>query len=422
MMQTCVVNLTRLNPKVNGGVSRVARQVSLLLVQSAQSEPNLRVIFAVSECFVSELQKWLGVQSLSPCIIVPFSARTPVQAWVEQTKPDVVVSPLFGMEPFHQLPESIQHIVHMPDTLALDRTDEFARFDPERKLVYERLRQATHIITISNYSANSLIKHLQLSPTAVSVIPLGANAFGETPGQLPKRLAQRTYVLYPANLWQHKRHELLFEIMQVIWRTRPEITLVLTGGRDTGSGISLGDLTRRYQCPPDRVIDLGYVTDATLKALYQHAEAMLFVSDYEGFGMPILEAMANACPVICAPVTAIAETGGDAALYVESDDPNTWARAFLERLPLQRHGLVERGLARSAAYTWEKTIQGWKRVLEQVGLRLSTGNPRVAYKERNTRSFALTPKSLWRLLRCNETLRSIFRAALNIKRRGVAYD
>jgi hypothetical protein len=128
------------------------------------------------------------------------------------------------------------------------------------------------------------------------------------------------------------------------------------------------ELLRKYECPPGKVLDFGFVTDAQLRQLYESAEALLFVSEYEGFGMPLLEAMRHGCPVICAPVTAIPEVVGDVAIFVDSDQPEAWAEAFLRELPLRREDLIKKGLARAGMFTWHNTREKWKLLLEEFGL------------------------------------------------------
>jgi hypothetical protein len=77
-----------------------------------------------------------------------------------------------------------------------------------------------------------------------------------------------------------------------------------------------------------------------LPVLYRRAEALLFFSGYEGFGMPVLEAMPQGRPMMCTSVTSLPEVAGEAALYVHSAQPSDWARTFLEMLPARRAELI----------------------------------------------------------------------------------
>jgi hypothetical protein len=144
----------------------------------------------------------------------------------------------------------------------------------------------------------------------------------------------------------------------------PSLRLVLTGSPEPFT-TRLLPLIQSLNLPEESVIHLGYVPDEMLAAAYQGAEALVFTSEYEGFGMPVLEAMQAGCPVICAPLTALPEIAGDAALYVDSDDPQAWAYAVLDELPRQREALIAAGYARAELFTWEKTREVWREVIEE---------------------------------------------------------
>src|SRR6185369_10452375 len=108
-------------------------------------------------------------------------------------------------------------------------------------------------------------------------------------------------------------------------------------------------------------------------------EALLFVSQYEGFGMPLLEAMQQGCPVICAPLAAIPEVVGEAGLYVNSENVDEWVDAILTQLPQRRESLIAAGRERAAQFTWAKTREGWQKALREVGM----GCDETAAKQHN---------------------------------------
>jgi glycosyltransferase involved in cell wall biosynthesis len=118
---------------------------------------------------------------------------------------------------------------------------------------------------------------------------------------------------------------------------------------------------------PTGVAHCGFVSDAELRALYEGALALVYPSSYEGFGLPVVEAMACGCPVIASDQPALQEVAGDAAFMVPLDDPTALVQA-MERIasdPGLRQDLARRGRERAASFTWGRTAE---RLLEQCRL------------------------------------------------------
>jgi glycosyltransferase involved in cell wall biosynthesis len=133
------------------------------------------------------------------------------------------------------------------------------------------------------------------------------------------------------------------------------VSLVLAGV-DRG----LGDRLRarfRDSGSPDTVVCLDTVTDDQLIALYRRAHALVYPSRYEGFGLPVLEAMACGTPVIASTAASIPEVLGDAGMLLDPDDRHGWATAItnvLDQGPL-RERMRAAGLARAREFTWART-------------------------------------------------------------------
>jgi glycosyltransferase involved in cell wall biosynthesis len=169
-------------------------------------------------------------------------------------------------------------------------------------------------------------------------VPGGADAELDALG-LPDR-----FVVFPGNLWPHKNHERLVRAHALAGLG--DVELVLTGqtyGRPL-PGAANG-----------RVRHLGHVPFEQLPALYRRATAMVFPSLFEGFGMPLVEAMASGCPVAASARGAIAETCGDAALLFDPEDEEAIAgamRRIVEDEDL-RGRLRADGLLRAAGFRWD---------------------------------------------------------------------
>jgi glycosyltransferase involved in cell wall biosynthesis len=161
--------------------------------------------------------------------------------------------------------------------------------------------------------------------------------------------AFRRFLLFPANFWTHKNHEMLLTAFGIYRANKQEsdLKLALTG-HPCNRMQYLKDAVRRMGLD-GQVIFCGYVKDEELASLVQSCKAIIFPSLYEGFGIPVLEAMAARVPVACSNVTSLPEVGGDAALYFDPRQPHDIARAIerLESEPELIESLVEKGQKRA---------------------------------------------------------------------------
>lgn len=368
-MKTCLVNLYDLDPPRNGGMSRVAYLVCRLLAEYAGLD-YVTVFFAVGASFSGKFREWLGH---SGGTLIPVLAEDGFPPFFRSFKPDLIISPLFGTLPVAYWDEytDIPHIASMPDALALDLPDLFTeQVLHSRREIYDQLKHASLVVTLSEHARGRLIHHLALKEEQITVSYVAGDLSTIVANELlsPQNpiVPSAPYIFYPANGWPHKRHELLLRIMNHIWKNNPDQLLVLAGWHPNGY---IQELVKQLGCPTEKIIDLGYIGDpGDMVSLYRSAQAMIFVSEYEGFCMPVLEAMQNDCPVICAPIASLPEVAGDAALYVNTDNPEDWAKAFLEILPSQRDNLIKRGGIQAAHFSWKQTRSDWVDNLSRFGL------------------------------------------------------
>ena len=370
---TILVNLAELDPPRNGGMSRVAHLVSDLLAED-HVVGRRNVYFAVGAHFAARFQQWLGRSGLH---VIPLLAEEDFSPIVASLRPDLIVSPLFGQFPFcgdkNPYPD-VPHLVSMPDALALDMPELFSPAEAEgRRKRYEELREASVVVTLSQHARERLQHHLGLRSDQIVVIPLAGDIH---PGPLPSLPSAVTppYVFYPANGWPHKRHDLLFQTMNLVWKSRPDLRLVLCGWFPEGH---LQELVEQYAVPAEKLIYLDHVGEsAQMVSLYKNAEAMLFTSAHEGFGMPLLEAMQAGCPVVCAPRTSIPEVAGEAGLYVDDDtNPAAWADALLMRLPAKREEMIMHGRKQAERFSWKQVRTGWQDLIDRYAAKRETDIP-----------------------------------------------
>jgi glycosyltransferase involved in cell wall biosynthesis len=208
-----------------------------------------------------------------------------------------------------------------------------------RRWAYDRAaRRAARVIVPSAFVRERAVARLGLDERRVRVVPHGVDHAVFRPDGGPRE----PFVLYPARPWPHKNHARLFEAFALVRRERPELELVLTGGG--------------HEVLPDApgVRSLGSVPVGELAALYRRASALVFPSRYEGFGSPVLEAMASGCPVAASAIPAIEEVAAGAAELFSPGSAEEIAAGILAALS-DAPALAARGLERAQALTWERT-------------------------------------------------------------------
>jgi len=235
-----------------------------------------------------------------------------------------------------------------------------------RERFTEQARQAGRhsdlIIAVSRFTANQVEEFLGVDPERIRVIPHGVHV----PPAAGDNLPRQNLVLFVGAIQRRKNVRALvraFEHMPASWR------LALAGAAD---GFGAAEELQAVETSPRRAdIDvLGYVTQAELEALYRRARIFAFPSLDEGFGMPVLDAMANSIPVITSNRSALPEVAGDAALLVNPDDPEEIAAALL-RLASDEdlcNDLARRGRERALQFSWESALaKTWEVYRELTG-------------------------------------------------------
>ncbi len=249
-------------------------------------------------------------------------------------------------------------------------------YDPaDLKMQEEALRsarRAAHVLAVSEATARDL-REEGIAGERITVTPLGVSPrFSPegprlTPDAFPgaERLADG-YLLSTAGLRPRKNLGRLLEAYRQVRAQLPAPPLVLAGGM-TEHGRELQARAERLGIS-EHVLFPGYVSDDVLAALYRGAAAFAYPSLYEGFGLPVLEAMASGVPVLTSNVSGTAEVAGEAALLVNPEDSEEIAGALARLLTDDslRRDLRARGLARAREFTWERTARETVAVYRQV--------------------------------------------------------
>lgn len=228
-----------------------------------------------------------------------------------------------------------------------------------RAVLPKVVRRAPAVITISETIRAEIADHYGIDDSSIHVVTPGCDLDrfdGDRhdgiviPG-LPER-----FLLYVGTLEPRKNLPRLLEAYGLLRAANRDVPpLVLAGGIGWRVGDLLDDL--RVLVEEGSVIQLGYVDDRSVPAIYARATALVFPSVYEGFGLPAVEAMASGCPVIAGNRSALPEVVGDAGLLVDPFDSAAIASAMDSLLHDASlvESLVEKGRLRAAGFTWERT-------------------------------------------------------------------
>jgi glycosyltransferase involved in cell wall biosynthesis len=214
-------------------------------------------------------------------------------------------------------------------------------------------RRVERVFTVSRFSASELKRWTGIPEEKIRITPGGHDhilATAADPDVLSRhRLGHKPYVLAVGSLARHKNLEAVFAAMQLL-------------GQQGWDYVIAGPVNPRIfgEVPrgaPTVAKQLGYVTDAELRALYEGAACLVYPSRYEGFGLPPLEAMACGCPVIVSRSASLPEVCGEAALYVDADDHQQLAAAI--RRVMCEENLATRlrqlGRERAGQWTWARS-------------------------------------------------------------------
>ncbi len=236
------------------------------------------------------------------------------------------------------------------------------------------VQRAARLLCVSSATAGELTRVYPDVRDRVRVVWNGVDrdfAPGATPAALDetrrRNCGGKPYILYLGTLEPRKNVETLVAACELLWSRRPDLPdLVLAGGAGwKTSGLFDRIAGSRFR---ERIHLPGYAARETARDLYQAAEVFVYPSLAEGFGLPVLEAMACGLPVIASTAEALREVAGNAALFADPGDPAAFSRA-IERVldePRERERLRAAGLLRAAEFSWEACARATAGVLAEA--------------------------------------------------------
>jgi glycosyltransferase involved in cell wall biosynthesis len=334
-------------------VRGIGRYVSALLPQLAAERPELRfILFAADAADADALRARVESDAA-------LRGRTEVRLLRElpSTRADVFWYPWNAII---TKPSAGAIVVTVHDVAPLAFPDPrwtrwFKNLRAKRR--YEEVaRLATRIIAISEFSAREAMHHLGVPRGHVRTVLSGGDAGVPADPARDSAALERLgitgrFLLTVGAADRRKNFAMLQRAMHTVHQHFPDVTLVLAGPRRTGSA-------QDPLQPWER--SAGFVSDDDLWTLYRRAELFVFPSRYEGFGLPILEAMRVGAPVVSTNAASLPEVGGEAAAYVGPDDADALAHTIVSILgdPARQQGMRAASLAQAAGFrSWRETAR-----------------------------------------------------------------
>jgi glycosyltransferase involved in cell wall biosynthesis len=284
---------------------------------------------------------------------------------IERLEPDLVHFPQSVMDP---LTLSLPSVLTLHDIQHEYHPEFFAPQELQfRRRTYKpSAEKASLIITDTEFTRQTLVEKYHVPAAKVYPIFMGVDHTtfrSDHPQEELRRLREKyrlpeQFAFYPANTWPHKNHVRLVRAWALL-RRRISVNcpLVLTGKAREGHGSFLAEVEQ--QGLQQEILYLGYVPRQEMPLLYAAASLLIFPSLFEGFGLPVLEAMASGCPVACSNLTTLPEIAGGAALLFDPYSEEEIAEAAQRLIEDEeiRQALRQRGLERAQEFSWQKTAR-----------------------------------------------------------------
>jgi glycosyltransferase involved in cell wall biosynthesis len=356
------LNLSHINPGYNGGVEHVIRACVYFF---PLVNPAHRYVIFANENVLKSIDNIEQYET----VVVPYALDNlpAITAFLEDAIPlhaiDVWWCPLMVLDPLNI---SIPSMLVLAD-LQHEHYPEF--FTPQelewrKKQIALSVKKADVVIVNSEYTKRDVIEYLHLPESKVKVAFHDSSPWFMLNYKLSRRsLISKKYglpkefIFYPANTWPHKNHIGLLKALNILKKVYPHLSVVFTGAASNAHN----DITTFIEKANliQKVHYLGHIDRSDMPYIYANAKMLVFPSLFEGFGIPLVEAMRSGCPIVASQVTSIPEVAGDAALYIDPKNPLDIASKISQLLDDKAlaQGLVAKGKKLAHKFSYARSAQ-----------------------------------------------------------------
>lgn len=385
------INMTNLYPGKIGGAEQYVRNVIRKLAVLGQDKLFLFLNSIAVPTFEES-------ESVKICHVEESEDRDiQLNFYIDYYNIEIIFAPLFFIAPNPCPVPAVASILDVQHEFFPQYFDAKVLKDIRRS-TKTTLDQADGIITISSYSKATITEKYQIAADKILVTHLNSDGCFDKPldpvriNELKKEIGC-DYIFYPANTWPHKNHMNLLKAYKILKEEHhTDLKLVFTGdskqqkkdieGYIKDNGLE-GDI--KY---------LGYLPQEDMPYIFANARMLAFPSIFEGFGIPLVEAMKAGVAIACSECGSIPEVAGDAALYFNAYDPHDIAEKLyqLSRDTGLRKELIARGKRMAEKYSWEKCAKDTREYLQKIiSATDKTRKEKVIYTERFPLVSIITP-------------------------------
>ena len=345
------INIEQLYPGKIGGAEQYVRNILKEMAKFPHSELFVFVNENATSTFKdSKNVKYFVINSKE-------GLDAQLNFYIDMLNIDIMFCPLFHLAPDHCPVPSVVSILdiqqeYFPQYFSKDV------LKARKKRTAQTLNFADAIITISEFSKKTILDKYNISANKVKVTYLNSDACFEKTLK-PERLEEirsvigAEYIFYPANSWPHKNHITLLKAFLILKKKyHTSLKLVFTGDGKQEKKEILTFITRNHI--QDDIIHLGYIPQEDMPYIFANATILVFPSLFEGFGIPLVEAMRVGVPIACSNTTSVPEIVGDAALLFDPTNADDIAKKLnlLEHDAALREELIGRGKKRALKFSW----------------------------------------------------------------------